>query len=224
MGRIWPRFSTIRRDSAKFRSFSGFDGERKARRLERPIATNFVLPARTTYDPARGVSRGCSLTRKANGPGTAKTKSLAIGKSRTLELWQSADYRLRELFEAADVMSEGATRSEPDGATYYGSTSVLLHFSSHGGAVPKERAREIAQLIASDPHARIRAIRIACLEAQIRSGAPIGRVRAELFVRRDARGIRVDVDVEARVFKNVERPRTPRKVEPRSPKRPSRAS
>ena len=166
------------------------------------------------------------MAHKARGPGPAKTKALAIGTSRTLELWQSADYRLREMFEAADVMSEGATRSEPDGATYYGSTSVLLHFTSHGGAVPKERAREIAQLIGNDPHARIRAIRIACLEAQIRSGAPIGRVRAELFVRRDARGIRVDVDVEARVFKNQERPRprAPRKVEPTSPKRPSRAS
>jgi len=164
------------------------------------------------------------LTRKANGPGTAKTKALAIGSRRTVELWQSADYRLRELFEAADVMSEGATRSEPDGSTYYGSTSVLLPFSVHGGAVPKERAREIARLIANDPHARIRAIRIACLEAQIRSGAPIGRVRAELFVRRDARGIRVDVEVEARVFKSSERPRAPRKVEPSSTKRPSRAS
>jgi hypothetical protein len=164
------------------------------------------------------------VTRKAKGPGTAKTKALAIGSTRTLELWQSADYRLRELFETADVMSEGATRSEPDGATYYGSTSVLLPFSAHGGAVPKERAREIARLIANDPHARIRAIRIACLEAQIRSGAPIGRVRAELFVRRDARGIRVDVEVEARVFKGSERPRAPRKVEPSSPRRPSRAS
>ena len=164
------------------------------------------------------------MTRKANGPGTAKTKVLAIGTRRSLELWQSADYRLRELFEAADVMSEGATRSEPDGATYYGSTSVLLPFNSHGGAVPKDRAREIALLIANDPHARIRAIRIACLEAQIRSGAPIGRVRAELFVRRDARGIRVDVEVEARVFRNGERPRAPRKAEPSSPKRPSRAS
>jgi hypothetical protein len=164
------------------------------------------------------------LTRKGSGPGTVKTKALAIGSSRTLELWQSADYRLRELFESADVMSEGATRSEPDGATYYGSTSVLLPFSAHGGAVPKERARELTRLIANDPHARIRAIRIACLEAQIRSGAPIGRVRAELFVRRDARGIRVDVEVEARVFKSSERPRAPRKVEPSSPRRPSRAS
>src|SRR6185369_8081713 len=46
----------------------------------------------------RGVlPAGCSLTRKANGPGTAKTKALAIGSTRTLELWQSADYRLRDL-------------------------------------------------------------------------------------------------------------------------------
>jgi hypothetical protein len=165
------------------------------------------------------------MARKALGPGPAKTKSLAIGTSRTLELWQSADYRLRELFEAADVMSEGASRSEPDGVTYYGSTSVLLHFVSHGGSVPKERAADIARLIASDPHARIRAIRIACLEAQVRCAAPIGRVRAELFVRRDKRGIRVDVEVEARVFKNSERPiRALRKVGSRSPKRPSRAS
>jgi hypothetical protein len=165
------------------------------------------------------------LVRKLRGPGPVKARALTIGRSRTLELWQSADYRLRELFEAADVMSEGATRSEPDGATYYGSTSVLLPFLSQGGSVPKERAADIARLIASDPHARLRAIRIACLEAQVRSGAPIGRVRAELFVRRDARGIRVDVEVEARVFKNSERPlRAPRKVSGVVPKRPSRAS
>ena len=165
------------------------------------------------------------MPRKPNGPGPAKTRALSIGNTRTVELWQSADYRLRELFETADVMSEGATRSEPDGATYYGSTSVLLPYSSQGGSVPKDRAADITRLIASDPHARLRAIRIACLEAQVRSGAPIGRVRAELFVRQDKRGIRVDVEVEARVFKNSERPaRAPRKTSPAPPKRPSRAS
>ncbi|MEO7033963.1 MAG: hypothetical protein ABI548_08775 [Polyangiaceae bacterium] len=165
------------------------------------------------------------MARKLSGPGPAKARALSLGKTRTLEFWQSADYRLRELFEAADVMSEGATRTEPDGATYYGSTSVLLPFASQGGSVPKDRAADITRLIASDPHARLRAIRIACLEAQVRSGAPIGRVRAELFVRQDKRGIRVDVEVEARVFKNSERPaRAPRKVASALPKRPSRAS
>ena len=165
------------------------------------------------------------MPRKLHGPGPVKARALSLGKTRTLELWQAADYRLRELFEAADVMSEGATRSEPEGATYYGSTSVLLPFVSQGGAVPKDRAADITRLIASDPHARLRAIRIACLEAQVRSGAPIGRVRAELFVRQEKRGIRVDVEVEARVFKNSERPaRAPRKVSSALPKRPSRAS
>ncbi len=162
------------------------------------------------------------MARKLRGPGPVKAGALPIGVRRTLELWQSADYRLRELFEAADVMSEGATRSEPDGATYYGSTSVLLPFQSQGGSVPNERAAEIGRLIAGDPHARLRAIRIACLEAQVRSGAPIGRVRAELFVRYDPRGIRVDVDVEARVFENRDRPeRTERTVAGVTPKRAS---
>lgn len=60
--------------------------------------------------------------------------------------------------------------------------------------------QDVLRVIAVDPHARLRAVRIACLEAQLRAGAPIGRVHAELFVRRDARGVRIDVDVEARVF------------------------
>ena len=42
---------------------------------------------------------------------------------------------------------------------------------------------------------------MACIEAQVRAHAPLGRVRAELFVRRDRNGVRVDVEVEARVFR-----------------------
>ncbi|HEY2409279.1 MAG TPA: hypothetical protein VGI10_24910 [Polyangiaceae bacterium] len=140
------------------------------------------------------------MARRVKGPGVVKASAFEIGATRRVELWQSADYRLRELFEGADVMSEGATRVESEGAVYYGSTSVLLPSTQHGGQIPKERAYQIARLVASDPHARVRAIRIACLEAQIRCKAPLGRVRAELFVRIESRGIRVDVDVEARVF------------------------
>jgi hypothetical protein len=117
-----------------------------------------------------------------------------------MPLVKSSDYRLRELFERADVMSEGKTRSDGDGAMYYGSTSVLLTFASRGGSVPDDRADEILALLAVDPHARVRAIRIACLEAQVRARAPIGRVRAEMFVRRDRRGACIVVEVEARVF------------------------
>lgn len=118
---------------------------------------------------------------------------------RSLDLWKSTDYRWRELFESADVMSEGAIRSEQEGRVYYGSTSVLLPRASRGGAIPDEEIETVLRLLRADPHARLRAVRIACLEAQLRAGEALGPVRAELTVRRDSRGIRVDVDVEARV-------------------------
>lgn len=96
-------------------------------------------------------------------------------------------------------MSEGAVRKELEGAAYYGTTSLLLPFVSRGGLVPDELARDLSRLVQRDPHARIRAVRIACREARVRSVHPIGRIKAEIVVRPDPRGIRMDVDVEARV-------------------------
>lgn len=142
--------------------------------------------------------------KRRGGPGLRKTGGLPLVEQRTLQMWRSVDYRWRELFESADVVSEGATRREPDGPTYYGSTSVLLTFESAGGQVPDAEGARVLRLVGVDPHARLRAVRIACLEAQLRAGAPIGRVRAELFVRRDVRGVRIDVDVEARVFEEAQ--------------------
>jgi hypothetical protein len=160
---------------------------------------------------------------RPKSPGLRKARGAPLVERRTLELYRSSDYRWRELFECADVMSEGATRDEPDGATYYGSTSVLLPFASRGGGVPDELGADIAELIASDPHARLRAVRIACLEAQVRSNARIGRVRAELRVRADGHGVCIDVDVEARVFAELA-PRPPRRAEPVEPKRGARGA
>jgi hypothetical protein len=155
-------------------------------------------------------------------PGLAKAHSEPLLSRRALPLVKSSDYRLRELFEHADVMSEGKTRVEPDGATYYGSTSVLLTFVSRGGAVPDDGADEIVSLMSIDPHARVRAIRIACLEAQVRARAPIGRVRAELAVRRDRRGVRLDVEVEARVFDEASQPKAVARASGAPPPRSSR--
>jgi hypothetical protein len=160
---------------------------------------------------------------KPKSPGLRKARGVPLVETRTLELYRSSDYRWRELFECADVMSEGATRQEPDGATHYGSTSVLLPFASKGGGVPDEVGPDIARVIASDPHARLRAVRIACLEAQVRSNGRIGRVRAELCVRSDAHGVRIDVDVEARVFADAQ-PRMPRRAEAVEPKRGARGA
>lgn len=159
------------------------------------------------------------MAAKRRGPGLSKTRRLDLIQRRSVELWQSADYRWRQLFEAADVMSEGATRIEPEGPVYYGSTSVLLAVVSRGGAVPDDRVEDIVRIIAADPHARVRAVRIACLEAQLRAGGRLGRIRAELFVRRDRRGVRVDVEVEARVFEEASTKPGPRRAEPPPPSR-----
>lgn len=153
-----------------------------------------MLACGSTYDSIVAGARG------QNRPGLCKARTLPLVRKKSIELLQSVDYRWRELFEAADVMSEGATRKEPDGLVYYGSTSVLLPRASRGGLVPDAELDDVRRALAADPHARVRAVRIACLEAQLRSEGPLGRVRAELTVRADPRGIRIDIDVEARVY------------------------
>ena len=137
------------------------------------------------------------------GPGLAKTRCLPLLRRRVVRLWESSDYRWRELFEAADVVSEGATRQEPDGVNYYGSTSVILPCVSSGGIVPDEHGQRLVRALNADPHARLRAVRIAYLEAQLRAKQPIGKLSAELRVQLDARGIRIDVEVEAPVLAEV---------------------
>ena len=139
-----------------------------------------------------------------NRPGPKKVERLPIGSRRTCHFVQSIDYSWRELFEKADVVSEGAIRNEPDGPVYYGSTSVLLATSLYGGGYAESDRDAVLQLLSADPHARVRAVRIACLEAQLRARRSIGAVRAELTIRTDTRGVRVDIDVEARVKVEVE--------------------
>jgi hypothetical protein len=119
---------------------------------------------------------------------------------RSVDLCQTLDYRWRELLEKADVMSEGAVRREPEGLVYYGSTSLLLPFESNGGEIPDREAGHLAGVLCGDPHVRLRALRIACREAELRSHGPLGRVVAEVFVRRDRRGLKLDIEVEARVL------------------------
>ncbi len=145
------------------------------------------------------------------GPGLRKASALPLVEERVVRALRGTDYRWRELFETADVVSEGATREENDGPVYYGSTSVLLPSLSRGGRITDAEVARARQVVARDPHCRLRAVRIACLEAELRARAPLGCVRAELFVRDDARGVRIDVDVEAKVLAHEQtRPRRAR--------------
>jgi len=137
------------------------------------------------------------VKRSRAGPGIVKTRGLPLQVSRSFELIQTNDYRIRELFEQADVISEGAVRQEALGPCYYGTTSVLLPTLSHGGLIPDDQRASFARQLRADPHARVRAVRIACREAQVRSRAVMGLLRAEVQVVEDQTGVRFDIDVEA---------------------------
>jgi hypothetical protein len=126
---------------------------------------------------------------KGRGPGIRKARG---GKLLTVRRAVLAKTHVRgwgELFEKADVVSEGSVKTEPEGRTWYGTTSVIL-------LLDEEREAH-AKVAAQDLHVRLRAVRAACREASLRAPAPLGGVSCEIHVTEDARGVRIDVEVQA---------------------------
>jgi hypothetical protein len=129
---------------------------------------------------------------KSSGPGVRKARG---GKLLTVRRAVLAKTHVRgwgELFEKADVVSEGSVRSECDGTgrrTWYGTTSVIL-------LLDEEREAHAA-VARTDLHVRLRAVRAATREATLRAPAPLGEVSCEINVAEDARGVRIDVEVQA---------------------------
>ncbi len=117
---------------------------------------------------------------------------------RNVRLRQASDYRVRQMFEQADVMSEGASQPDRTGRVYYGTTSIVLPLESAGGHIPDDQLEAVFDVLRRNPHARVRAIRIACREAQVRCPQPLGQLRAELLFSRSRLGVKIDIDVEAR--------------------------
>lgn len=101
--------------------------------------------------------------------------------------------RWRELLERADVVSEGAPREEGASRVWYGSTSLILPLTE----VPEAERSFLASFAERDVHVRLHAVRTARQEAAMRAPAGIGRAHCEIRVQNDARGIRIDVDVQA---------------------------
>lgn len=139
-------------------------------------------------------------TVKRVGPSVAKSKKLPLVERQLRPLVRCTDYRWRELFETADVISEGAVRDERGSMTYYGSTSILLNDRSHGGQFQDEERAALVQMLSTDPHARVRAVRMACLDAQVRAQQVIDSVRADFSAVEEPRGVRITIEVEARVI------------------------
>jgi hypothetical protein len=132
-------------------------------------------------------------------PGLVKVRVAPLVLRRQVSLIVAQHGPLRDLVEAADVVSEGRTEMEGGRLVYYGSTSVLLLRRSAGGALPDLEIETLAALLKRDPHVRLRVLRIAHREATARAGGPLGTVRAEIDVAPCARGVALLVEVVARL-------------------------
>ena len=126
-------------------------------------------------------------------PGLAKARIAPFALSaRRLFVQTSSDQPWRELFERADVVSEGSARDEPLGRVWYGSTSLLLPPAPRG-----PDAAVLAALASRSVHVRLRAMRTAHREASLRAPGRLGRLVCEIHISPTDGGVRIDVDVQA---------------------------
>ena len=136
-------------------------------------------------------------------PGLAKARGLPFVLARSTLLVRAPDARWRELFERADIVSEGSARAEKTGRVWYGSSSMILPVREGEGPL-------LAALAARDVHVRLRAVRTAHREACLRAPTRLGRFSCEIRVAEDPRGVRIDVDVQAPLIEGRARARRAR--------------
>jgi hypothetical protein len=137
------------------------------------------------------------------GPGLAKARHAPLVEEREPLLLRATDARWRELFEKADLVTEGASRAEAQGRVWYGSTSLILLVDALD--VPR-----LAAVASRDVHVRLRALRAARREACLRAPGRLGRLTCEIRVRTHPRGVRIDVDVQAPLIERRAVPRPAR--------------
>ena len=100
----------------------------------------------------------------------------------------------REMFDRADLVSEGSCRDEKGVRVWYGTTSLILPL---GLPFTHEERHFLAAVAARDLHVRLRAIRVAHREAQSRAPAALDNATCEITVSSDPGGVRIDVDIQA---------------------------
>lgn len=122
-----------------------------------------------------------------------KARRPALAERRTFV--RTTEGRWRDLFDAADAISEGAVKDERGGErVWYGSTSLILELPVETSLEDRALLLGVAQ---KDVHVHVHALRAAHREAQSRAPGMLGRVSCELRFSEDPRGLRIDVDVQA---------------------------
>ena len=135
------------------------------------------------------------MEEKESRPSLAKTRGDRLVAARVFTSLRSSDGRFRELFDAADVISEGSVQQGAGSPVWYGTTSLVLAWPR---AVVDPATRDfIAEVAARDPHVRLRAVRAARREASLRAPGSLGRVFCEIRMTARPEGLRIDVDVQA---------------------------
>jgi hypothetical protein len=139
------------------------------------------------------------VPRIAAGPGIRKVQRTPQVSSVLRRLTRCEPGWVQTLFARADIVSEGAFGA--DGATYYGTTSILLPhslFDRVGSPNNAAAPTAVARLLAFDPHARVHALRIARTEALVRARVPLATSLTELTYDITSSELRLQIDVEAR--------------------------
>ncbi len=134
-------------------------------------------------------------------PGLAKARGLPLVLAQTTTLLSASEPRWKELFEHADIVSEGGVRQEAAGRIWYGTTSLILR-------VPGTDPATVATLAGRDVHIRLRAVRTAHREASLRAPGRLGRCACEIQFSAEPGGVRIDVDVQAPLIERRARTRT----------------
>jgi len=96
------------------------------------------------------------------GPGLAKSRGVPLVIARHIVVTRANEARWRELFDAADTVSEGSVRDEAGERVWYGSSSFILPLRASDA---EDMRAFIAELAARDVHVRLRALRAARREA-----------------------------------------------------------
>lgn len=127
------------------------------------------------------------------GPSLVKARAPALVERRE-SFVRTTEGRWRDLFAAADAISEGAVKEENGERVWYGSTSLILLLAT---ATSSEERTFLKALAERDVHVHLHALRSAHREAQSRAPGLLGRTICELRFEDDPRGLRIDVDVQA---------------------------
>ncbi len=141
-----------------------------------------------------------SGARSLLGPGLIKIRAPSPVTRRLLSVVGASDSLWAALFEHADVVSEGLSSEEQGKLVYRGTTSVILLDDRYGGLLTVSQSAQMAKIAGSDPHLRVRLVRLAQREALSRVSQPLDCTYIEIIVRSDPRGICAEMDVFAQVF------------------------